>query len=202
MHGRQGQCIGHFDHGVDHLRQKRGFYPWPANTLDSRSTIEQQRAVTAGIAVEKHRALGIGTQHPGGMLAIANIAPKGRGSAASARARNQPGRLRMPLETHLGKDRFGNIVVGAPVSGALGVGELVHEVTAGFPRQTFGFCVELRRVIHQMALTTIERDLGNLFLRGTGRHHGDERQSEQAREVGFGDCRRAAGGFDHRRPWT
>ncbi|MCY1446740.1 hypothetical protein D9M71_633270 [compost metagenome] len=70
---------------------------------------------------------------------------------------------------------------------------------ATFPGQALGLGVDLRRILHQVALAAIEGNLGNLFLRGAGRYHGNEGQTEQTREVGFGNRRRAAGCFDHRR---
>jgi hypothetical protein len=68
------------------------------------------------------------------------------------------------LEAHLLEDRFGDVVVRPPVGGALGIGELVDEVPAVLTGQAFGLGVDLRRILHQMALATVERDLRDLFL--------------------------------------
>ena len=131
------------------------------------------------------------------MLTITHIAAQGRGGAAGARAGNQPTRLRVLFKAHLLEDRFGDVVVRPPVGGTLGVGELVHEVPPAFLGQAFGFGVDLRRVLDQMALATVEGNLGDLLLgRGRG-HDGNKRQAEQAREVGFRDRRRAAGRFNN-----
>ena len=46
------------------------------------------------------------------------------------------------LALHLAEDAFGDVVVAAPVGGALGVGELVEVVAAGLRRQARG---DLRR---------------------------------------------------------
>ena len=80
----------------------------------------------------------------------------------------------MPLTAHLLENRFSNIVVGPPVSRALGVGELIHEVAAGLEGQTHGIFMDSRRVIHQMALTTVEIDRANFVRRGQSRQR-DER---------------------------
>ncbi|MNE63100.1 hypothetical protein D3C80_1584300 [compost metagenome] len=67
-----------------------------------------------------------------------------------------------------------------------------------FPRQTLGFGIELRRVLHQVAAATVESDLGNFFL-GSGRwNHGNERQAKQASEVRLGYRRGTAGRLDYR----
>ncbi|MNO99776.1 hypothetical protein D3C76_915570 [compost metagenome] len=132
------------------------------------------------------------------MAAIAGEAAEGSQGAAGAGAGNQPGRLGETLVAHLLEDRLGDVVVRPPVGGAFGEGELVHEVPAALPRQALGFGVDLRRVVDQVALAAVEGDLRDLLLRGAGRHHGDERQAEQAGEIGLGDRRRAAGRLDHR----
>jgi hypothetical protein len=83
------------------------------------------------------------------------------------------------LVAHLRVDRLGDVVVPAPVGGALGVGELVQVVPAALPRNTLGLGVHLTRVLHEMATPALgfdERDLGGTRSRG---HHGDERQTEQ-----------------------
>jgi len=74
--------------------------------------------------------------------AVARIAADGRAGAAGARAAHDPGRHWMGLLFHLPEDRLGDVVVGAPVGGAFGVGELVHEMPAGLARepQTGRYC--------------------------------------------------------------
>ncbi|MNY52931.1 hypothetical protein D3C86_1886500 [compost metagenome] len=70
----------------------------------------------------------------------------------------------MLLESHLLKNRLGNIVVRSPVGGALSVGELIDEVPVVLTSQTLGLGVDLGRVVDQMTLATVEGDLRDLFL--------------------------------------
>ncbi|MNF83606.1 hypothetical protein D3C84_659310 [compost metagenome] len=200
MHRRQRQCVRDFDHGIDHLGQERCFYPWPANAFDPRAVVKAQVGIAGLVVIKKHRALGIGAQHPGAMLAIANIAAQSGGGTARARAGNQPARLRVLFKTHLMKNRFGDVVVRPPVGGALGVGELVNEMPVVLPRQALGLGIDLGRIIDQMALATVESDLRDLLFRGGRGHHGNERQTQHPRKVRLGNGRRTAGGFDDRRP--
>ena len=199
MHGRQGQGIRYLDHGIDHLGQERRLDPRPPDPLDARTAVQTQAGIARLVKIEEHRTLGIGAQHPGAMLAITHITTEGRRGAAGTRAGNQPARFRMPLEPQLLENRLGDVVVRPPVSGPLGVGELVHEMTTALPGQALGLRVNLRRVLHQMALAAVEGDLRDLFLGSGGRHHRDKRQAQQPCEVGFGDRRRTAGRLDHRR---
>ncbi len=103
----------------------------------------------------------------------------------------------MPLLPHLLEDRFGDVVVGAPVGGALGIGELVHEVAARGAGQALRLGTDRVGVCHQVAAPAIELDRGDLFGRRVARHHGQERQAEQAREVGLRDGGGAARRFHH-----
>ena len=92
-----------------------------------------------------------------------------------------------------------NVVVRPPVSSAFSVGELVDEVTIVLTRQPLGFGVDLRRILPQMALAAVELDLRD-FLSGRGcRHHCNKRYTQQTGEVRFGNGRRTARRFDHRR---
>ena len=65
-------------------------------------------------------------------------------------------------------------------------------------RQALRFGIHRMRVVHQVALATVKADGRDLLRAGGARHHGNERQAQQAREVGFADGRAAAGGFHHR----
>jgi hypothetical protein len=67
--------VRHLDHRIDHLGQERRLHPWPANSFDPR-TVQTQAGVAALVVIEKHRALGIGTQHAGAVLAITHVAPR------------------------------------------------------------------------------------------------------------------------------
>src|SRR3546814_7220240 len=69
---------------------------------------------------------------PGAQAAVAQIAAdRGRG-AARAGAADHPRRLRLRFAGELADDRFGDVVVAAPVGGAIGQAELVE--MAGAPR--------------------------------------------------------------------
>ncbi|MNK94002.1 hypothetical protein D3C87_1141920 [compost metagenome] len=133
------------------------------------------------------------------MLAITHVSAQGGRGAAGTGAGNQPARFGMLLETHLLKDRLGNVVVRSPVGGAFGVGELVDEVPVVFASQALGLGVDLGRIVYQVALATIEGNLRDLFLGRGRRHHRNERQAQHAREVRFGNRRRTAGCFNDRR---
>ncbi|MNM38498.1 hypothetical protein D3C81_492550 [compost metagenome] len=161
--------------------------------------VETHAGIAGLVVIEKHRALGIGAQHSGAVLAITHVAAQRRSRAAGAGAGNQPARFRVLFETHLLEDRLGDVVVRPPVGRALGVGELVDEMPVVLTGQSLGFGVDLRRVVHQVALPAVKGDLRDLFLGRGCRHHRNERQAEHAREVRFGNRRRTAGRFNDRR---
>jgi hypothetical protein len=101
----------------------------------------------------------------------------------------------MPLARHLLEHALGDVVVAAPVGGALGIGELVHVVAAGALGQRAGLLVHLRRVVDEVAARAVEGDLRDLLGRGGARHHRDEGQAQQPREVGLAHGRGSAGGL-------
>ena len=96
---------------------------------------------------------------------------------------HDPGRHGMLLLRHLLEDRLGDVVVAAPVGGALGIRELVHVVAAELarpgaaPRHTF------RRAVDEMAFAAIEGDLRDLFGRGRARHHREKRSPASGRST-------------------
>ena len=95
-------------------------------------------------------------------------------------------------------DGFGDVVVPAPVRGALRVGELVHVVAAGLDRERGGLLVHPPRVVHEVALPAVELDQAALLrARGAG-HDRDERHADELGEVGLGDGGGTAGRLDHR----
>ena len=61
----------------------------------------------------------------------------------------------MRLLAHLLEDRLGDVVVAAPVGGALGVGELVQIVPAGLLGQPLRLGVHLRRLRDEMATAAL-----------------------------------------------
>ena len=67
-------------------------------------------------------------------------------------------------------------------------------------RQPLGLVVHRRRVFDQVARRALRLDQRDLLGARAGRHHGHERQAEEAREVRLGDGRRAGRGLDDRRP--
>ena len=132
------------------------------------------------------------------MPAVADITPQRGGGTTGAGAAHDPFRHRVRLFSHLLEDGLGDVVVGAPVGGAFGVGELVHEVAAGLARKPFRFAVQVAGALHQMAAATMKFDGGNLFRRGAGRDHRDERQPQQTGEIGLGHGGGTTGRLDHR----
>ncbi len=204
-HRRQAQRIRHLDHRIDAAGDEARFHPRPADALDARPAGTGQAGVVApgqrfAIAFEEHRHLRIRAQDAGGVAAVAHVAAERGGGAAGAGAAHDPCRHRMRLFLHLPEDRFGDVVVGAPVGGTLGVQELVHEVAAALARQLHRIGVQVAGAFDQVAAPALEFDRGDLFRRGGRRHHRDERQPQQAREIGFGHRGGAAGGLDHRPP--
>ena len=130
----------------------------------------------------------------------ARVAADRRARPAGSRPDDDPGGDGMPLQRHLAEDRLGDVVVAAPVGRALGERELVEEVAAAHGRQSLGLVVDGRRILDQVARSALRLDQRDLLRARGGRHHGDERQAEKAREVGLGDRGRAGGGLDDRRP--
>ena len=106
----------------------------------------------------------------------------------------------MRLQRHLGEDRLGDVVDAAPVHRALGISELVQEVSAALGREPVRLVVHGGRVVDQVTRPSLGLDQRDLLGAGGGRHDGDERQAQVPGEVRLGDGRRAAGGLDDRRP--
>ena len=79
---------------------------------------------------QERRALRIDDGEPGGEAAVAQVPADRRARAAGARADHDPLGHRVRLGGQLLEDRLGDVVVAAPVGGALGVGELVEVVAA------------------------------------------------------------------------
>jgi hypothetical protein len=62
----------------------------------------------------------------------------------------------MLFAAHLGEHAFGDIVVAAPVGGALGIGELVEIMAFGFGRQALGDVVDRARVRDLVDLAAVK----------------------------------------------
>src|SRR5690606_6357562 len=104
--------------------------------------------------------LRVGAQHPRRQAAIACVtADRGAGTAGAGTA-HHPGRHRVRLLVHLPEDRLGDVVVGAPVGGALGVGELVHEVAAAFAGEPDRLGGDVTRCAHQVPRSRAARARG------------------------------------------
>ena len=98
------------------------------------------------------------------------------------------------------EDALGDVVVAAPVGGALGIGELVEVVAAGLRRQARGGVVDVGRMLDEVAAAAEALDRLDLGPAGAARHHRDEGQAEELGEIGLGDGGRAGGRLDQRGP--
>jgi hypothetical protein len=61
----------------------------------------------------------------------------------------------MLLVAHLDEDRFGDVVVAAPIGGSFGVGELIQTVPVGLLGNPFGLGVDVARALHEMATAAL-----------------------------------------------
>ena len=134
VHRAQAPDVGHLDHRVQHAGHERGLDARPADAFDARAAVQRQPRVAADVVVEEHRMLGIDAAHPRVVAAVVHVAADGGQRAAGAGAGDDPGRAGMRLAPHLQVDALGDVVVGAPVGGPFGVGELVHVVAASARR--------------------------------------------------------------------
>ena len=123
------------------------------------------------------------------MTLVAQIATDGRRRTARPGADDNPPRHRVTLGSHLFEDRLGNIVVAAPVRGALGESELVHIVAARLLGEALRSRINFARAVDEMAATAVEFDSGDFFGRRGFRHDGNELKAEQPGEIGFRNCR-------------
>ena len=64
--------------------------------------------------------------------------------------------------------------------------------------QALALGIERRRVVDQVATTALELDCRDLLRRRAARHHRDEGQPEQTREIGLRHCGGTAGRLHHR----
>ena len=117
------------------------------------------------------------------------------GGAAGAGAHHNPLRHGMILQGQLAEDGFGNVVVAAPVGGPLGVGELVHVVTAVLRGDLCGRRIHLVGVVHKVAGPP-NCSISAIFSGAGGpRHDGNKRQVQQLGKVRFGDGGGAGAGL-------
>src|SRR5690606_706953 len=118
-------------------------------------------------------------------VAVADEAPDGGRRAARAGAHDHPLGDGVELARHLAEDAFGDVVVAAPVGGALGVRELVQIIPVGLVGDGLGSTVDFAGVVDEMAAAAEALDGLDLLPAGRTGHHGHERQAEQAGEVGL-----------------
>ena len=74
----------------------------------------------------------------------------------------QPG-MGVIFPLHLAEDRLCDVVVSAPVRGALGIGELVHVVAAQFRGELGAFRIHRSRVVDEVGLAPLEGNLLDLL---------------------------------------
>src|SRR5690606_28988803 len=153
------------DHLVDHLEQEARLDPPPADALDHRAAAGRGVAVARAPAGGEGAAGRVGDAQPAAQAAVAQVAAdRGRG-AAGAGAADHPRRLRLRFAGELANDRFGDVVVAAPVGGAFGQAELVEVAGAlcGVPGGAF---VDLRGVVDEVAVAAKRLYVGDLARRG------------------------------------
>ena len=126
------------------------------------------------------------------------VAADGGARAAGTRADDDPGRHGVWLGRQLVEDRFGDVVVAAPVGGPLGVGELVEVVPTEFVGEPSGRCRTPRPAESTNSHRPPSRSI-SATLPGTRRpgDHGHEGEPDEAREVRLADRGRPAGGLHH-----
>ena len=124
-HRRERGGVGNAHHAIDHVGHEGRLDARPADALDARGAVADRPGVARGVSLEEGRMLDIGDAQARGEALVADVAADGGRGAAGAGAHHDPGRHRMAFAAHLLEDRFGDVVVAAPVGGALGIGELV-----------------------------------------------------------------------------
>src|SRR5690606_30046355 len=196
-HRRDGGRVGYLDHLVDDLEQEAWLDPAAADALDDGGAVDGDAAVVRAPAHRERGTLRLGHAQPGLQAAVTQVAAdRGRGPAGAGTT-DDPRRIRVRFGRELADDRLGDVVVAAPVGGALGLPELVQVAGAAFGMPG-GARVDLARVVDQVDLAAQYLDVGDLAWRGRARHHRGELQPQHAREPGLGDGRAARGGIDHR----
>ena len=103
----------------------------------------------------------------------------------------------MRFALHLGEDRFGNVVVAAPVCGAFGKSELVDVMAAQLIGERLRCIVYFAWPIDEVAFPSVEGDGIKLRLRCRAWNDGDKTQSEHPGEIGFRNGCGSAGRLDN-----
>src|SRR6478752_6584407 len=129
------------------------------------------------------------------MAVVAQVPADCGARSTGAGAYHDPFRHRVRLQVQLAENRFGDIVVAAPVRRPLGVGELVHVMPVAGGCHVFGHRVHVRGVFHQQTRAAELFDKCDLLRAGGARHDGDEREAQQLGEVRLRNGGASAGGF-------
>ncbi len=188
------------DHPIDHSGQKARLDSRPADALDARTQSSDVLRVGVAPALVERRVLWVDDSHGGVEPAESNVAPNRGARTPGTSADHDPARYRITLERHLLEDRFGDVVVAAPVRGSFGERELVEVETTGRLGQPGGHRVHRGWVIDEVAAATFPLDERDLLGAHRPRHHGDERQTQHPGEVGLADRRRTRRGLGNGRP--
>ncbi len=121
-----GRGIVHFHHVIDNIEQETGFDLGPADALDPGRLTGNGIAVTRTPTVHVTAAGGLGHAQARVEPSIAQVASDGGRSTTGTDAAHDPGRYRLRFAAQLAEDRFGDVVVAAPVGGAFGQTELIE----------------------------------------------------------------------------
>ena len=171
----------------------------PMPSMQEDGAFDRGHPAIGAVPVE-HRRSGIDHAQPRRQPPVADeAADRGRGPAGAGAAR-PPKRARGALQPHLGEDRFGDVVVAAPVRRPLGIGELVEVVAAGLGGEPPALGVDPRGSSTKWQRPPWNSILATLSAEVAARHHRHERQAQQPGEIGLGNRGRARGGLDERRP--
>jgi hypothetical protein len=190
--------VGNLHHAVHHLGHERRLDARPSDPLgDAGTAVRRRRLARKGWEEGRTRRVDDTESRPGEIRTIADIAADRGARPSRARAHDDPGRQGEALPAHLGEQALGDIVVAAPVGGAFGVGELIHEVAAQLDRQGAGEIAGVFARLGEPQFPPGRLDGGQLGRGGGGGNHGDEGQPHQSGEEGFGDGGRARRGLDH-----
>ncbi len=137
----------------------------------------------------EHGAFWIGYAQPCIGSGIADEAPEGSRGATSSCPTDDPCWFWVIFTLHLLKNALGDVVVAAPVGRAFGEGELIKKMPIIFARQTLCNVIDRAGVFNKMDVTSLKLDSIDLGWRRLCRDYSDEFQSDQSREISFGNSR-------------
>ena len=194
-HRGERACIVDLDHVIGELEREARLHARPADAFDDRRLLRARVAIAAAPALGERRAARLGDRQPRRVAGPAQVAADRRGRAPRAGAAHDPVRLD-GARVELREDRFGDVVVRAPVGRAFGQAELVQvaRTRSGVRSRDVDDRARIRDQLDVAAEPAHARDLVG---RRAGRHDGRERTSEQAREPGLRDRGAAGRGIHH-----